>query len=382
MPRIKKIKVVEIIRQACGGMKEHYVTLLKGLKERGFDVLALCNFSHPVMEELRDAGMTVCPFNIPGEIQPYRDIKRTLDVFSVIKEYRANLVHCHGFKAGVIGRLGAIFAGCPRVYTVHNFILPMTLPVRRWMFGRLEHILCRYTQGIITVSHALKEELIQNCRIPDDKIHVVHNGIPAYKNIRAKDMDFVNDLRRRLNIGRHTTLVGTTARLIPSKGIDYLLDAIPAVIEHINDVHFLIMGNGPYKQELIKKAAYLNIQNKVTFLGYVNNIHNYLNAIDIFVLPSLSEGLGISIIEAMAAGKPVIAARTGGIPEIVNHDDNGYLVTPGDAGELALAIMYLIANPQVREDYGRRGCRDVRERFSVDKMLNLTADILQRYAQR
>jgi glycosyltransferase involved in cell wall biosynthesis len=144
----------------------------------------------------------------------------------------------------------------------------------------------------------------------------------------------------------------------------------------------LIMGNGPYKQELIKKAAYLNIQNKVTFLGYVNNIHNYLNAIDIFVLPSLSEGLGISIIEAMAAGKPVIAARTGGIPEIVNHDDNGYLVTPGDAGELALAIMYLIANPQVREDYGRRGCRDVRERFSVDKMLNLTADILQRYAQR
>ena len=110
MPRIKKIKVVEIIRQACGGMKEHYVTLLKGLKERGFDVLALCNFSHPVMEELRDAGMTVCPFNIPGEIQPYRDIKRTLDDFSVIKEYRANLVHCHGFKAGVIGSLGSIFA--------------------------------------------------------------------------------------------------------------------------------------------------------------------------------------------------------------------------------------------------------------------------------
>ena len=98
MPRIKKIKVVEIIRQACGGMKEHYVTLLKGLKERGFDVLALCNFSHPVMEELRDAGMTVCPFNIPGEIQPYRDIKDSGCLLRY-KEYRANLVHCHGFKA-------------------------------------------------------------------------------------------------------------------------------------------------------------------------------------------------------------------------------------------------------------------------------------------
>ena len=142
------------------------------------------------------------------------------------------------------------------------------------------------------------------------------------------------------------------------------------------------MGSGPHEQKLVRKALQLGIQDNITFLGYVNDIRNYINALDIFVLPSLSEGLGISVIEAMAAGKPVIATRVGGIPEIVNHDDNGYLVPPSDARELAMAIIYLAANPQIRKDYGQRGCRDVRKRFSVDKMVDRTAEILLRYAER
>jgi len=382
MPQSSKIKVMEIIREAYGGMKEHYVMLLKGLRQRGFDVLALCNFSQPVMEELKNAGVEVYPFVIPGEVQFCRDIRRTMMISSVIKEYKADVVHCHGYKAGVVGRLAGMLAGCPRVYTVHNFILPMAMPAKRWVLGKVECVLSRYTQGIITVSHALKEELVQNCRIPAGKIHVVHNGIPFYNSLNTGDTDFDHNLRRRLNIETDTILVGTVARLIPSKGIDYLLDAIPLVINHIKNVHFVVMGSGPHEQKLVRKALQLGIQDNITFLGYVNDIRNYINALDIFVLPSLSEGLGISVIEAMAAGKPVIATRVGGIPEIVNHDDNGYLVPPSDARELAMAIIYLAANPQIRKDYGQRGCRDVRKRFSVDKMVDRTAEILLRYAER
>lgn len=241
--------------------------------------------------------------------------------------------------------------------------------------------MCKYTQAVITVSHALKEELVRSWGISADKIHVVHNGIPFYKEPNADTACFAIGLRRRLNIGEDAILVGTAARLIPSKGIDYFLDAIPKVLRHIKNIHFVVIGSGPYEQELKKKAERLHVQGNITFLGYVNNVMDYINAVDIFVLPSLSEGFGISVLEAMAAGKAVIASNVGGIPEIVNHDDNGYLVPPGDASELALAIAYLAANPQVRGDYGRRGCRDVRERFSVDKMVDRTADILLRYAK-
>ena len=128
MPQSSKIKVMEIIREAYGGMKEHYVMLLKGLRQRGFDVLALCNFSQPVMEELKNAGVEVYPFVIPGEVQFCRVIRRTMMISSVIKEYKADVVHCHGYKAGVVGRLAGMLAGCPRVYTVHIFILPMAMP--------------------------------------------------------------------------------------------------------------------------------------------------------------------------------------------------------------------------------------------------------------
>ena len=98
-------------------------------------MLALCNFSQPVMEELKNAGVEVYPFVIPGEVQFCRDIRRTMMISSVIKEYKADVVHCHGYKAGVVGRLAGMLAGCPRVYTVHNFILPMAMPAKKMGIG-------------------------------------------------------------------------------------------------------------------------------------------------------------------------------------------------------------------------------------------------------
>jgi glycosyltransferase involved in cell wall biosynthesis len=209
------------------------------------------------------------------------------------------------------------------------------------------------------------------CHIPFDRISVVYNGIPIPHSYDG------DNTRQYLGIGRDTILVGTIARLIPSKGIQHLLDAIPLVMRSYKDIHFVVIGDGPYEEMLKKKAIELGIEN-ITFVGYVNTVWGYLDAIDIFVLPTLSEGLGISILEAMAMGKPVIASRVGGIPEIINHDDNGYLISPGDSGALAFAILYLAANPQVRKDYGQRGCRDVRAHFSVEKMVDATAKILER----
>ncbi len=372
MAQVRGLKVMEIIRSASGGMKEHYITLVKGLKEKGFNVVALCNFEGLVMEELQDAGIEVYRFSLPGEVQPLLDTMRVWKIVRIAHKHDVDVVHCHGFKAGVLGRMGALLINRPKVYTMHNFILPMGTPIKKWTVQKLEQNLSRRTEEIIAVSHALKQDIIKNCQLPPNRIKVIHNGISFPSHFSGPEV------RRHLSLDKDVILVGTVARLIPSKGVDIFLEAIPMVVNVLKNIRFVVIGSGPYEEVLKKKAEALQLKNRVTFLGYVEPIWDYLDALDIFVLPTLSEGLGLSILEAMAVGKPVIATRVGGIPEIISHGDNGDLVSPGSAKELADAILYLAATPRIRTDYGQRGYRHVRQHFTVHKMVERTADVLTR----
>ena len=146
-------------------------------------------------------------------------------------------------------------------------------------------------------------------------------------------------------IDKGEKLVGTVARLIPAKGLDVLIDAVPMVLREFPDTKFMIVGDGPVKSALVAKASNLKCDKNIIFVGHSEYIWYYYRAFDIFVLPSLSEGLGIALLEAMAMGKPVIASDIGGIREIVKHNRNGYLVSPGNSRELANAIFVLSGKP-------------------------------------
>ena len=138
----------------------------------------------------------------------------------------------------------------------------------------------------------------------------------------------------------------------------------------------MIVGDGPEESILKKKAELLNCSENIIFTGYSEYIWYYYEAFDIFVLPSLSEGLGISILEAMAMGKPVIASRTGGIEEIIKHDWNGYLVPPKDSKELADAILYCLSNPGQTQDYADRGKREIDQKFHLENMIKKTLGVI------
>lgn len=370
----RRIRVLELIRTASGGMKQHCISLAKGLKGLGFDVLAACNFDTVTMEELKGAGVEVYPFHLPGEIQPHLDAMKAMKIAYIIMKQGVNVLHCHGFKAGVVGRIGAILAGCPKVYTVHNFVLSPFHGMKRTMLSNTEKVLAKRTESIIAVSQALKFELEQECGIPSDKVTVIYNGIslPLAGNGQ--------NIRRHFGIKPEVIVVGSVARLIPSKGIHHLLDAIPLIKDYCENVRFMIVGDGPYEGVLKVKVKDLGVEGDVIFTGYVTPVWDYLDAMDIFVLPSLSEGLGVSILEAMAMGKPVIASNVGGIPEIITHGENGYLVSPGDAADLASAIICLIKNVYLRKSLGHKGRERVMAHFLAERMVEVTAQLLERCA--
>lgn len=370
----RRIKVLELIRTASGGMRQHYLSLAKGLKDEGFDVLAACSFDKSTMEELRDEGIEVYPFYLPGEVHPYMDALNAVRIARIIRGQGVDVLHCHGFKAGVVGRAGAILAGCPKVYTVHNFVLSSSHGFRDTMLSGLEKALSKRTEAIIAVSNALKLELERKCRISGERISVIYNGVaPPSGGDGGK-------VRRRFGIEPEAVVVGSVARFIPSKGIQHLLDAIPLIRNRCGDVRFIIVGTGPYEEALKMRARTLGVEGQVIFTGYVTSVWDYLAAMDIFVLPTLSEGLGISVLEAMAMGRPVVASNVGGIPEVVEHGRNGYLVPPGNSAALASAVISLIEDVHRRRIFGQEGRQRVMANFSVESMVRATGSLLERCA--
>ncbi|HZJ82894.1 MAG TPA: glycosyltransferase family 4 protein [Clostridia bacterium] len=366
-----KPRVAQLIRLAEGGMKHHYISLIQGLLDSGIQVVALCNFPPKDMEGLEGFGATPLRFSMHSENHPLRDIHTVIRLVNILKEYRIDVLHCHGFRAGLIGRIAAFLARCNCIYTMHNFP-PLGLSKgKRQIAGNIERYLSHITGKIITVSEALKREAVDSMAIKEDKIGVIYNGIS-----RPAGNKTLKKLRESLGIDNDQVLIGTVARLIPSKGIDVLLDAIPFVNGKYPNVKFIILGDGPEESKLRGQAIKLNCNENIIFAGYKEYIWYYYDVFDIFLLPTLSEGLGISIIEALMVGLPVISTRTGGVEEIIRHNYNGYLVPPGNSKELARAILYFLAHPEKAKEYGRRGKELVKDKFHKETMIRETLDLI------
>ncbi|MGI5851929.1 MAG: glycosyltransferase family 4 protein [Caldicoprobacterales bacterium] len=366
-----KPRVAELLRNAEGGMKEHYMALIKGLIDSGFDVIALCRLSKKDRDRLTRWGAIVVPFTIRNRFSPIRSIFAILRLYRLLRRHRVDILHCHGFWAGLIGRIAALLAGCPCIYTIHNFPPGNLGSWGRRAAARIEGILSRITKKIIAVSGALKNHATLGLGIDPEKIRIVHNGIDLPDQIK-KDQD----IRRVWGIDSGEKLVGTVARLIPAKGLDVLIEAVPLVLREFPNTKFMIVGDGPLKSVLMTKAANLKCGKNIIFVGHSEYIWYYYRAFDIFVLPSMSEGLGIALLEAMGMGKPVIASDVGGIKEIVKHNWNGYLVSPGDSRELANAVLFYLQNPERADEYASIGRTEIKAKFPLETMINETSQAI------
>ncbi len=372
---LSKIKVLQVVRPATGGMKEHVLALLKNLNRKDFELGLACPGDSQVGAVARELGIRVFPVDISGEITPWHDGQGTVRLAGIIRRWGVQVVHAHGAKAGLLARLSCLLVRKrpATVVTAHNFVY--TGSVRGWKQKLLlgaEKRLLPLTDQFIAVSQGLRQEILNSQGIAPEKVMTIYNGLDLELFSEASDREQV---RARLGLEPHRPVVGTVARFAPQKGLQYFIDMVACLEKQLPGIQYLVVGDGPLREKIESLAKSRGVREKITFTGFIADIPPILKAMDVFVLPSLSEGLGISVLEALACRRPIVATAVGGIPEIIANGENGLLVPPGSGSYLADGVAGLLNNPQLAQTLASRGFQQLEEKFSLQKMLKATEAI-------
>jgi glycosyltransferase involved in cell wall biosynthesis len=362
-----------------GGPALHVAYLTAGLQDRGYETTLVAGTLARgegsmafVAEELGVPVVTIDELH--REISPLRDAVAVLHLARLIRKQRPHILHTHTAKAGAIGRLAALLAGHARppivVHTFHGHVLRGYFdPVRTWGFRQLERWLARHATALIAVSPQVRDDLVALGVAPAEAFAVVRLGVRLDERVDGHDSEGER-VRALLGIAPERFIVGWIGRMTGVKRTDDVLLALRGVRERGIDAGLLMVGDGPDRDHVERRAKELGVVRHCYFLGYQDEVAPYFAALDAFVLPSGNEGTPVSAIEALAAARPVVATRVGGVPDVVRDGVDGFLVDPGDVEALADRLARLANDPHLRERMGQAGHERVVPRYAVDRLID------------
>jgi glycosyltransferase involved in cell wall biosynthesis len=372
------ISVLHIQKVAgIAGSENHLLTLLPRLREYGYQptMLVLADRNDrpsPFVESMRTAGISTDVMMMLGDVDPLL----VLRLARLMKRRGYPIVHTHLFHADIYGTLGGRLAGIRNIVSTKHGFNP-------WRYKRGYALLDRtagyFQQRVITISGALGRWLVRVERLPTEKIRVVHYAIDA-----NQFCDGISSSHDRLaNIA--TPIVGTVSRLIHQKGVHILIQAFADCLRRHGDCSLIIVGDGPVRSKLERQASNLDISGRVHFLGYVAHpeLSSVIREFDVFALPTFGEGFGLVLLEAMCCGKPIVASEVMSIPEIVLDGKTGILVPPNDMSSLSDALLKLIQDERLGQQFGTAGRERVEQKFTVERMVQGTIEVYEdmlRYA--
>lgn len=301
------------------------------------------------------------------------DVVPFLQLYALCRRQRFDLVATHTSKGGFLGRVAARLAGIPHIiHHAHGFAFrECNRPVVRRFYIESERLAARCCDSIISVSEDHRQGGIRERVADGTKIHTVLNGIDLRPFMGADRVA----ARRRLGFADNEILLCVASRLAPKKGLEYLIQSMPAAIAQFASIQLVLFGEGPIRKSLCHEAARLGISNRIHFPGFHPDIPQLLAAFDLILQPSLSEGLSISVLEAMAAGRPLIACNIQGNREVIRHGETGLLVPPADSAALSEAIVRMLSDPAAAKTMGQNAARECRTRFSEERMIEQTIAI-------
>ncbi|MEZ0240343.1 MAG: glycosyltransferase, partial [Chloroflexota bacterium] len=360
-----RIRVVELLATGTsGGAQEHVYNLVTRLDPERYDVSVLSLSNGPAVRRLERTGASVC---VLDDMDDDAAIEAVAAHLAAVK---ADVVHNHMYRAEVVGTQAAwsLAAGRRRpliVGTVHSS------RVRSEEDRDLVRRLTPKVDHLIAVSRAIVRKIEDEGRV-GAPISLIYNGVDL---TRYAEPETCCTLHGEYPIPANAPIVGVVARLEPEKGHPTLLEAWPAVLDAVPNAHLLIVGEGTERDSLEARAASLGIEDSVTFTGRRDDVPAVTAALDVAVLPSYREAQGLSILEAMALSRPVVASAVGGIPEMIEHGRTGLLVKPHDPHALAASIVRLLTDHPYADTLGRAGRDLVHERFCVELMVRAVETI-------
>ncbi|MCK9240105.1 glycosyltransferase family 4 protein [Desulfocurvus sp.] len=343
---------------------------MRGLDPARWEAVLACAPGGRLEDLVRGAGLGFVP--VPDLVQPVapgRDVRAVLTLAAHLRRERYDVVHTHNSKAGFVGRLAARLAGVPRVvHTVHGFAFHDREPAhRRALFRALERRAARWCARMIFISRPLMDWAARENIVCPGGCALIPSGIEL-ERFRPVDPARRAALRARWGVAPGAPVAGIVAKLWEGKGHDVLLDAFAAVRRELPGAVLMVVGEGHLRAGLEARAEALGLSGAVVFTGFLDDVAPAVGAMDVSVLPSLFEGLGRVLLEAMAMGLPVVASRVGGIPDAVADGLTGLLVPPGDAGALAGALLAVLGDPALAARMGAAGRARVGERFEARAM--------------
>ena len=371
------MRILHLIEDLGSGGAERLLHVnLSRLDRRAFDgvVCHLYDRAPHWKQPILDLGYPVVSLGL----RSIRDLPRgVVRLVRLLRRDPVDLVHTHLYGANLVGRIAAAVVGIPVVSSLHcpdydpavfvdNATLsPAKLRILRW----LDRASCRLAgPAFVAVSQYVKQSAERHLGIPRDRTTVIYNGIDM--TMFSRDADTAARamrLRAKLGLTGDAPIVLCVARLDPQKGLRYLIEALPAVVRECPRVAALFVGTGPpaMQSSLESLAERLHVRSHVHFVGATSDVRSYLELCDLFVQPSLYEGMGIALVEAMAMERACVSSRASAIPEVVADGVSGSLVAPADAGALAIAITRLLKDPALRSRMGAEGRRIAVDRFDV-----------------
>lgn len=287
------------------------------------------------------------------------DRKAIAQIRLLLDRHESNVVHSHGYKSNLYGYWAARQARIPIVATCHGW--PGTTPLLR-SYYRLDKFLLRRFDQVVAVSDEIKDTLRRG-GVASEKLQRIDNGIDIEKFSGRPRPAWGNGQERDRAIR-----IGFVGRLAPEKGLTYILRAAKEIVGEFPLAEFHLVGDGPDRQALESLTDALHIRDKVSFHEYCTEMPAVYSEMDLFVLPSTSEGMPLALLEAMAAGKPVVVSRVGAIPQVVVHEQTGLLVEPADVDGLREALRRYLCDPEFASRMGENGARAVKCRYSSTSM--------------
>ena len=337
------------------GGEQQTLYLLRSLKQRRIKSHIACQPGSPMEKKALEAGVEVFPIAMRGEA----DLSASWQLGKLIRRHNYDIVHSHTSHAHSL----AFFASLGR-RTCRLVTRRVDFSIFRNRFLPVNGIKYRFMADYyIAISHKIKKVMV-NDGIAADRIFVVHSGIDLQRFVRVSGDHLVEEF----SLKPDERVVINVAHLAGHKGQKYLVGAIPHVLAALPNVRFFIIGQGELMSELQALSASLAINQALTFTGFRNDVGAFYNIADLFVMSSVQEGLGTAILDALALGKPVVAANSGGIPEIIKDGETGRLVEAADSQALAQGIVEMLTQADQAEAMAQRGQAVVKAKFSIDAM--------------